>query len=217
MTVVSRELAIAEIAPDFSLVQEQALIAAAQTGDTIAFGDLYSLHVDAVRRRIGRLLGGTDPGTAEDLTQETFIKAMVKIDSFEERGKGVLPWLQTIALRTLLDYKKKAGQNSTVVTGFIPEPNDAERARPIDDAVIARIDLESYVKEVFGGISSPAAAAVFAVDIGGLSYQQASELLDMPVANIRTRLHRGRKRIRATLPPDEYLTKKPARSENIAS
>jgi len=81
-----------------------ALVTAAQTGDKDAYGRLYDRHVDAVFRFIWSRIKHKQ--LTEDLTSETFLRALRRIDSVSYQGRGVCAWFITIAGNLIKDHIK---------------------------------------------------------------------------------------------------------------
>jgi RNA polymerase sigma-70 factor (ECF subfamily) len=81
------------------------LIAAAQAGDDDALAELYRLHQPVVHRYIAHRIAS--PQTAEDLTQEVFIRAYRKLGTFQWTGRPFGAWLMTIARNIVLDELRR--------------------------------------------------------------------------------------------------------------
>jgi RNA polymerase sigma-70 factor (TIGR02952 family) len=91
-----------------------ALVELAQGGDSDAFGMLYESYVDLVYRYIYVRVGSSH--VAEDLTSETFIRALRRIDSFSWQGKDIAAWFVTIARNLITDNAKSARFRMEVTT-----------------------------------------------------------------------------------------------------
>jgi RNA polymerase sigma-70 factor, ECF subfamily len=100
-----------------------ALVEFAQGGDADAFGLLYERYVDLVYRYIYVRVGS--PHLAEDLTSETFIRALRRIETFSWQGKDIAAWLVTIARNLITDNAKSARFRMEVT---IADMIDADRA-----------------------------------------------------------------------------------------
>jgi RNA polymerase sigma-70 factor (ECF subfamily) len=83
-----------------------ALVRAAQAGDGEAFGELYDRYVDVVHRYIGYRVN--NHALAEDLTSETFLRALRRIESFTWQGRDFGAWLVTIARNLITDHFKSS-------------------------------------------------------------------------------------------------------------
>jgi len=100
--------------PPADLERVVALVELAQGGDADAFGLLYERYVDLVYRYIYVRVGSSH--VAEDLTSETFIRALRRIDSFSWQGKDIAAWFVTIARNLITDNAKSARFRMEVTT-----------------------------------------------------------------------------------------------------
>jgi RNA polymerase sigma-70 factor (ECF subfamily) len=102
------------------------LVTAAQAGDRDAFGQLYARYADGVSRFVGNRL--RDRGAVEDLTSETFTRALRRIDSVADQGRDVGAWFTTIARNLVLDHVKSSRHRLETFTAEITD------ARVSDDS-----------------------------------------------------------------------------------
>jgi RNA polymerase sigma-70 factor, ECF subfamily len=104
---------------DQSGAHEQAwrLVHAAQEGNSLAFGELYDRYVDTVYRYVLFRVG--DRALAEDLTSETFVRALRRISSVSYQGRDVGAWFVTIARNLVLDHVKSSRNRLEVVTADV--------------------------------------------------------------------------------------------------
>ena len=91
-------------APEGETAVAMSLVERAQSGDAEAFGELYDRYVDQVYRYIAYRVGSTQ--LAEDLTSETFLRALRRIGSFTWQGRDVGAWFVTIARNLIADHYK---------------------------------------------------------------------------------------------------------------
>jgi RNA polymerase sigma-70 factor (ECF subfamily) len=103
-----------------------ALVTLAKQGDGEAFGQIYDSYVDAVYRYLYYRVGS--PQLAEDLTSETFVRALRRIDSFQWQGKDIGAWFVTIARNLVTDHFKSSRFKLEVSTGDILDAAHAGRA-----------------------------------------------------------------------------------------
>jgi RNA polymerase sigma-70 factor (ECF subfamily) len=95
------------------------LVRAAQEGDSAAFGELYDRYVDTVfRYALFRL---ADREVAEDITSETFLRALRRIGSVSYQGRDVGAWFITIARNLVLDHVKSSRYRREVATAEIAD------------------------------------------------------------------------------------------------
>lgn len=94
------------VRPELVAAEVRGLVARAQAGDRVAFGQLYGRYVDQVRRFVrGRV---ADRVLAEDLTSETFVRALRSINCFTWQGADFGAWLMVIARSVITDHVKSA-------------------------------------------------------------------------------------------------------------
>lgn len=91
-----------------------ALVELAQAGDAEAFGQIYELYVDTVYRYVYVRVGS--PTLAEDITAETFLRALRRIDSFTWQGRDIAAWFVTIARNLVTDHRRSSRFRLEVTT-----------------------------------------------------------------------------------------------------
>lgn len=117
----------------------RALVGRAQAGDAEAFGLIYDKYVDAVFRFIYFRIGNRQ--LAEDLTADTFVRALRRIDSFTWQGRDLRAWLVTIARNLVADYYKSARYRLEVMAGDLLNAERVEHSVQggPEDSVVNRI------------------------------------------------------------------------------
>jgi RNA polymerase sigma-70 factor (ECF subfamily) len=110
------------------------LVARAQAGDAEAYGRIYELNVDSVYRFVHSRVG--DRHLAEDLTSETFMRGLRRIDSFSWQGRDMVAWFITIARNLILDHAKSARNRLETTTGEMWDADEALAG--VDESVIDR-------------------------------------------------------------------------------
>jgi RNA polymerase sigma-70 factor, ECF subfamily len=113
-----------------------ALVTLAQQGDGEAFGQIYDQYVDSVYRYLYYRVGA--PQLAEDLTSETFMRALRRIDSFHWQGKDIGAWFVTIARNLVTDHFKSSRFRLEVSTA---DMLDADRADGVNGSSGATEDI----------------------------------------------------------------------------
>jgi RNA polymerase sigma-70 factor (ECF subfamily) len=108
-----------------------ALVTLAQQGDAEAFGQVYDRYVDQIYRYLYYRVGSH--ALAEDLTSETFLRALRRIDSFTYTGKDIGAWFTTIARNLVTDHVKSSRFKLEVSTA---DMLDADRG---DDGIETRV------------------------------------------------------------------------------
>lgn len=162
------------------------------------FEDEALVHLDALYGLALRLCGGDEAG-AEDLVQESMLKAFRAWDRFE-RGTNSRAWLMTILRNTFINQFRRQKSRPVPVELDEAEPSTAPSLFDVDPA--GRLFDHLLDREVVGAIDGLPEAfrvAVVLIDLEGLSYQEASELMGVPVGTVKSRLFRARKRLQRAL------------------
>tara|TARA_B100000242_G_C42986144_1_gene457720 strand:+ start:316 stop:900 length:585 start_codon:yes stop_codon:yes gene_type:complete len=129
---------------------------------------------------------------AEEVAQESFIRAYKSLPSFRFDSK-FYSWLHRIAVNCSLNYinsKEKMKEKETIT-----ENNGLTDTRTSDDNPDDYYDLEELSKKmnkVFESLSSELRDIVIMSDIEGLSYEEISHKIEIPIGTVRSRLHRAR-------------------------
>jgi RNA polymerase sigma-70 factor (ECF subfamily) len=112
-----------------------ALVSAAQAGDGEAFGQLYDRYVDMVHRYIAYRVSNVS--LAEDLTSETFLRALRRIGSFTWQGRDFGAWLVTIARNLIADHFKSSRYKLEIATSDLVAAGADRRQDGPEDEVLA--------------------------------------------------------------------------------
>jgi RNA polymerase sigma-70 factor, ECF subfamily len=104
------------------LARIEALVQLAQAGDAEAFGQIYEEYVDVVYRYLYVRCGSHH--VAEDLTAETFVRALRRLDSFTWTGKDIAAWFVTIARNLVVDHTKSSRYRLEVSTAELLDPDE---------------------------------------------------------------------------------------------
>jgi RNA polymerase sigma-70 factor (ECF subfamily) len=117
----------------------RALVELAQGGDTEAFGQLYDRYVTGIFRYIYVRVGNRQ--LAEDLTADTFLRALRSLHTFQWKGKDFAAWLTTIARNLMNDHFKSRRTRSEFTTDVFPDRPDAGRG-PEGDVLASLTNAE---------------------------------------------------------------------------
>jgi RNA polymerase sigma-70 factor, ECF subfamily len=166
-------------------------------------------HAPAVLRAARFLIH--DPAEADDVAQETMVKAFRALDSFEE-GTDVRAWLMTILRNTRIDHLRSRASRAADVSldhlPFEPATADADDGAPAD-ADPAWDEPEDLLQR-FGDREVIAALrklpeeirwTLMLVDVEGMAHADAARVLGVPAGTVKSRAHRGRQMLRAALLP----------------
>jgi RNA polymerase sigma-70 factor, ECF subfamily len=139
--------------------------------------------VEAVCRYLG------DPDTADDLAQETYARAFASLHRFRATGPA-RHWLLTIARRTCADAARRRSRSRRLGRRIEAEPVDL-----VTGPVGAGLELD----EVLLALAPDRRAAFVLTQITGLRYEEAAELLGVPIGTVRSRVARARAEMAAAL------------------
>lgn len=122
----------------------KALVMRAKSGDPEAFGELYDRYVTLVYRYVYYRVGGR--ALAEDLTSETFVRALRRVQSFTWQGKDFGAWLVTIARNLVADHFKSGRYRLEITTAELLGPEPVEQSP--EGAVLARLTNGALLEAV---------------------------------------------------------------------
>jgi RNA polymerase sigma-70 factor, ECF subfamily len=144
---------------------------------------------------------------AEDLVQETYLKAYRAYDTFEA-GTNLKAWLYRILTNTFINkYRKDARRPTETDLGDVEDlylyrrigsEHSADAARSVEDLVLDSL-VESDIKEAVEALPENFRVPVLLADLEEFSYKEIAEILDIPIGTVMSRLHRGRKALQRTL------------------
>ncbi|MFW2333063.1 RNA polymerase sigma factor [Ilumatobacter sp.] len=158
----------------------------------------YVLPEVEVMLRVARSLT-RNRADAEDLVQDSLIRAYKAIERFD--GRHPRAWLLTILRNTHINRNRRRRPEllrdpDTQLERLAQSPADDEAIRP--DRFVD-LEFDADLGEAFESLSEPFRDVIELVDMDGLAYAEAAEVLGIPVGTVMSRLHRGRKKIREQL------------------
>jgi RNA polymerase sigma-70 factor (ECF subfamily) len=224
-----------DVPRSFELDPDYALVSAARAGDQGAFRILFDRHRRAIHVHCYRLLGSLHD--AEDLTQETFLRAWRRLSTFQGRA-SLRSWLYRIATNACLDALER--QPKRVLPPAVVDADDPSRAprgpvtevawlEPYPDvllderqetapdpgaALVARETMELAFLAAIQHLPARQRAVLILRDVVRLSAREVSELLDSTVPAVNGALKRARATLRSELPESHLdLSSSRARDE----
>jgi len=171
---------------------EASLVDAARQGDIAAFESLYRANRDRIYGLLWRICGG-DVSLAEDLLQESFVRAWQKLDSF--RGESRFgTWLHRLSANVALSDRRTRLRR---VKNEVVMEESVERTAVGDRDVFAdkRMDLERAIAR----LPERARTVLVLFDIEGYRHLEISKMTGMAVGSSKAQLHRARKLLRKEL------------------
>ena len=176
-------------------------IKAIQKGDQNAYAEIVELYKEKVYRICYRMLGNRHE--AEDAAQEAFIRAYVNIDTYNPAMK-FSSWLYRIATNLSIDKLRKkkpdvyldeevSGAEGLTMYSQLP----AADASPED--TVETLELQETVQKAIQKLPEKYRSVIVLKYIEDLSLQEISEIHDLPIGTVKTRIHRGREALRKHL------------------
>lgn len=180
-------------------MDEQALIGAARKGDLRAFNQLVLLYQSMVYNLAYRIL--SDQDAAADATQDAFLSAFKAIRKF--RGGSFKAWLLRIVTNACYDQLRVKQRRPTSSLDDLPVEADHtyylhDPAEQPDDFV-QRQELNRLIQAGIATLPIEQRAVLVLSDVQGLSYQEIAETLGLSLGTVKSRLSRGRARLRDCL------------------
>jgi RNA polymerase sigma-70 factor (ECF subfamily) len=137
---------------------------------------------------------------AEDLVQDTFLRAQRSFDSFEP-GTNVKAWLFTILRRLHIDRHRRTRHRPASLPEEELEGMAVHADTPeVSAALLARLTAEE-VQRAIAQVPEPFRTAVRLRDLDGLTYEEIGRVLAVPPGTVMSRIHRGRECLKGLLVP----------------
>jgi RNA polymerase sigma-70 factor (ECF subfamily) len=192
-------------------VADDASVIARSRHDPEAFSALFARHAPTIQRYVTRRLG---PDAADDVVAETFLLAFRQRDSYDPARADALPWLYGIATNLISRhrrdeirlYRALARTGSDPVTAPFATASFTDRVDAAVSAGMASRRLATALARLPAANRDP----LLLVAWGDLSYEEVAQALGIPKGTVRSRVSRGRARLRRMLGDiDPTLTEDP--------
>jgi len=185
-----------------TLIGEPSLLLSAQRGDLEAFNELVLMYQDTLFRTALSILGDED--AAADATQDAFISAFRNLRSF--RGGSFRSWLTRVTVNACYDQLRRLRRHPTLAlepagtsereldsASWLADPNEL----PHDQAEAH--ELEKAIQRGLQNLDPKYRSVAVLVDVQEFSYEEAAEILNIPVGTVKSRLARARLALRTYL------------------
>ncbi len=146
-----------------------------------------------------------NPADAEDVVQETFLKAYRAYDSFQE-GTNLKAWLYRILTNTYINrYRKAQRRPSEVELGELQDLylfkrlGEQSGASESAEAEVLEQFVDADVVQALESLPDNFRMPVLLADVEGFAYKEIAAMLDIPIGTVMSRLHRGRKALQKKL------------------
>lgn len=189
-------------AAEFRAADEAVLVDSARSGDMNAFSRLVTQYQDRILNTCWRISGRLDD--AEDLAQETFLKALESIGSFR-RQSGFYTWLFRIAVNVSISHRRRKGRmprlslHSGDGQGDLVDSLPAGSRAPDPSARLSARETQQLVQDGLDSLDDDQRAIIVLRDMEGFDYSQIAEIIAAPEGTVKSRLHRARMELKERL------------------
>jgi RNA polymerase sigma-70 factor (ECF subfamily) len=196
---------VADARAEYTALSDQEVVVRAREGREPAYRELIRRYERPVFSLIFRMV--RDRELAEDLTQETFVKALNAVESYRPEFK-FSSWIFKIANNAAIDHLRRRELQTLSLEGapnaVTPEAIEATALQLRDRLESPLEELEA--RELGGQIESAIArlrpeyrSCILLRHVEGRAYEEIAEILDLPLGTVKTYIHRARNELRASL------------------
>ena len=179
--------AIIQVATPLEVEDQSLVTLAVASQDTAAYGELIRRHQSQVRNFLRKL--AADPVEADDLSQETFLHAWDKLQTYSGRG-SFIGWLLKVAYTTFLQSKRKSKRYSEVLkeVGYVAEQQSRSYTQDADEV--------SDLDKLLAVLTEEERAIMVMSYACGLSHREIGDATGLPVGTVKSIIFRGKEKIR---------------------
>jgi RNA polymerase sigma-70 factor (ECF subfamily) len=190
---------------DYAKLEDKELAKLAAKGREMAFRELLGRYERPVFSLVYRMV--RDRTLAEDLSQEAFIRAFNAIDSYKPRYK-FSSWIFKIANNHTIDYLRKRKLDTVSIDGSPHARTSEEEAQTrlvvesheeAPDRYVESRELGGQIEEAIGQLRPEYQTAVLLRHVEGYTYEEISEIMELPLGTVKTYLHRARGELKGIL------------------
>jgi len=175
-----------------STIDEEELVFQSQHGDRSAYGELVRLHANGVMNIVYRMCG--DAQLAEDAAQETFLQAWLNLNSYRPQS-SLRNCLYRIAVNAATDMLRKERR----LAPDVMEDLQLADTHPGPEMIFARQERVALVRKAITSLPEACRFVLVLREYEGLSYQEISTTLDIPVGTVMSRLNYARNLLKERL------------------
>jgi RNA polymerase sigma-70 factor (ECF subfamily) len=192
-------------APDWARLTDQEVVLLARSGREAAYRELIRRYERPVFALLFRMV--RDRELAEDLSQETFVKALNAIESYRPEFK-FSSWIFKIANNAAIDHLRRRELDTLSLDGSphaeTPEATQAtalqigaRQESPLD--TVEAKELGNEIEAAIGRLRPEYRSCILLRHVEGRAYEEIAEILDLPLGTVKTYIHRARNELRLAL------------------
>ncbi|MEL6110500.1 MAG: sigma-70 family RNA polymerase sigma factor [Planctomycetota bacterium] len=177
-------------------LEERELIDRALAGDRDAFAELVRQNQDRLFASMMQITGS--PEESEEVTQEAFIRAFVKLDTFQ-RNSQFFTWLYRIAFNSALTRRRK--KRARVSLDQVRDDNGLEVSSSFEgvDEPMLRDERVKLVRSAIGTLTEEHRHILTLREMDDFSYEEIAEVLEISIGTVRSRLSRARRQLKLAI------------------
>ena len=180
----------------YLITDEVDLVMKATEGDERAYGKLVAKYQSRLYNFVRSMVRNEE--IAEDITQESFVKAFFSLKKLQNAG-SFKSWLFRIANNNTLDYLRKKKIQTVDVDDHVRE-SYVDTASPEKGAI--KSSRSKHIREALGKLKQDQRSILVMCDLQGFSYQEISESLSIPFGTVQSRIYYARKKLKEFLDKD---------------
>jgi len=170
-------------------------------GDQSAYEDIVNLYQHKLYQVCYRMLASKEE--AEDITQEAFVRAYINLHSFDQKRK-FSTWIYRIATNLCIDRIRKKKPDyyldaEVAGTEGLDMYSQIAADEQLPEETLEQMELQERIQYEISRLPDKYRAVIVLKYIEELSLQEISEILEMPLGTVKTRIHRGREALRKQL------------------
>ncbi len=171
--------------------QDRSFLEKVRRGEPEGATELFRRHSEAILRYADRLLGSR--AEAEDVTQEVFLKMIVRVGQYDGRAP-VASWLFAIAANACRDRLRRAGRRLSVPLESVTEPT---APGPSPDRVLVESEQRRLVRRALAALSDDQREALILARYHGMPYIEIARTLEISEGAVKTRIFRAMEKLKA--------------------
>jgi RNA polymerase sigma-70 factor (ECF subfamily) len=175
---------------------DQQLIDAVRAGDESKFSGLLERYQSRLVGLLWHLCGNRE--LAEDLSQETFLRAYRKLELYSGQAE-FYAWLAKIAVNLLASFRRKKSLESTAARQGYEIALELQAARVPPESALETDETVQAVRKAISMLDEERRSVLLLRDFEDLDYESVASILNIPIGTVRSRLHRARLEVKQHL------------------